>query len=1011
MRRPELKRSAAALLAAALLLLSSRHAEAQATPVAPSTAVLTATDGAIQLSWSWASAPTLTRSEVQCRSRGAGSGAGAWPAAWTHTTASARTYSDSSAANDNIHQCRVRGHYTGSSGAATVSNEAMPVSRTAPAAPSSVTPVPGDETIQLSWVWTGTLNADVLDGNPSGDGERWQWEYRTRQTGGSFGAWVDSGASPSSRSFTATSGFSNYVSYEFQVRAVRSIFITADTEPGAFRIEGLPSPTSRPATPAPGDAPPAPFDVQARAGDGSINIQWSWSGPSGITGWQYQIAAGTAAPSAWTTLPNAVESSRQGMIGGLMNGTPYTVRLRADAGGIVGLASAWSTAATPHAQSNEVPGAPPAPTVIPANREATVSWTSPPPIECCPITFWQIGYRVIGATNYSWFTVPNSGPTTTSYTLTGLTPGASYIFIVRAANSNGVGHRSPQSQMVTIPDTTAVPGQPGTPTAVAEFQEVTVSWSPAPPVECCPVTLWEVGYRRLQETAYTWVQVPDSRPDTTSYTLIGLTVGDTYVFIVRATNRNGVGKRSRQSNSVQVTGAGPAPEAPTAYPVNQGIRMTWKAVDTAPPATSYEYRILDHHDADGGADWTPAPGGAGPTFNVHHLNLENGHTYSAQVRAISDYGPGPPSPWSNRVTAGPIRPLIEIERIEPIGRGLLVHWREIWPSNPPLISLTYEARPAEQEEEASGTTSRMRIENPRSPLAIKGLTPERPHTVQFRGANIDGNGPWSQPVMGIPALGAQVHFSNANPLNLHEHAEFTLEVTTTRAPDSATFPVTLTAFPPGIVGLGPHGADTVTVTLRPPTARIDGFVIADEDHDDETADISITSGNPEYEVGPPAMWRIYVVDQGDGTAKTIEIADGTPTRVMEGEPFDITLEADPPIPSDARVRVQLSSDRRDKLVFGPEQRAVHAFYFTGPTETVTAFPVLDADAEDVRLKVRLQTAGDGYVPGENNELELHISDPGDTTPVPVLPTPLLAALAALLTALGARRVRRNTVRG
>ncbi|MCY4509686.1 MAG: fibronectin type III domain-containing protein [Acidobacteria bacterium] len=683
----------------------------------------------------------------------------------------------------------------------------------------------------------------------------------------------------------------------------------------------------------------------------------------------------------------------------LATGDQYRARVRAAAGNVRG---PWAVVGptTIERPDATIPG-------VPANVELstpggtlTLTWDEPGNAAEAPPTGYEAQYRKVGTAHWRHWTGTGLGRT-----LSGLTAGDEYRARVRAISGTATGLWA-LAGPVTIPDNTSIPGQPGPPTAIVGAGEVTVTWNPPEPLECCPITKWEVGYRTLQATSYTWVTVPDSGPDTTSHTLTNLTSGTTYVFVVRATNKNGTGQRSRQSASVQVTGPPPAPGAPVASPVYNGIRFTWNAVDAAPPVTRYEHKIHDHTQNAVAVDWTPSPNNTGPSFNVHDTTLRNGHSYSVRVRAVSEFGTGPASAASNRVTAGPLRPILEVTRIEPIGRGLRIHWREVAAANPAMTSLTVSAQPSDEAGETpGGSTITFDGEDP--PTDIKQLEAGRQHTIWVRGANSNGNGAWSDAATGTPLPGPTVQFSENNPLNVNENDTFTLEVTTTRASGAKPFPVTLSADPPGAVGLGSRGSDSLQVQMTPPTHEITAVALGDADNENATVAITLTTTSDEYETGIPDRWTVYVQDTGDGTRRTVEFGNENPDRAAEAHPFTITVTATPPPGGDRGTpELQLTSDHTDKIGFGPRNRPTYKVKLTQAVTEIDAMAFRDDDEDDVHLTVELSVKGAGYTAGDRHELAIHVLD--TPTPVPAIPVPLVWTLGALLAALGARRLRSRT---
>ena len=180
-----------------------------------------------------------------------------------------------------------------------------------------------------------------------------------------------------------------------------------------------------------------------------------------------------------------------------------------------------------------VPGAPTSVTATAGNAQATVSWQTPADTGGRPIT------------HYTLISSPSSAPVTLSAdtlsaTVTGLTNGTPYTFVVFASNAVGQGQDSAPSNAVT-PAT--VPGAPTQVSATAGENSAVVTWS-------APV---DNGGSAL--TGYQVSASPASAPVTvgagsTSASVTGLTTGAAYTFTVQALNAVGASVPSSPSNSV-----------------------------------------------------------------------------------------------------------------------------------------------------------------------------------------------------------------------------------------------------------------------------------------------------------------------------------------------------------------------------------------------------------------------------------------------------------------------------
>ena len=150
----------------------------------------------------------------------------------------------------------------------------------------------------------------------------------------------------------------------------------------------------------------------------------------------------------------------------------------------------------------------------------------------------------IGATAQTPTTVSGSPPATTT-TITGLQQGTAYTFTVQAANANGSGPVSAQSNSVTP----VAPAAPDAPTAVSADPasgQAVVHWT-TPNANGSPITGYTVT-PFIGLTAQTPVQVTNGSASSTTVT--ALTNGTSYTFNVAATNAIGTGPASTSSSGV-----------------------------------------------------------------------------------------------------------------------------------------------------------------------------------------------------------------------------------------------------------------------------------------------------------------------------------------------------------------------------------------------------------------------------------------------------------------------------
>ncbi len=183
-----------------------------------------------------------------------------------------------------------------------------------------------------------------------------------------------------------------------------------------------------------------------------------------------------------------------------------------------------------------VPDAPTNVETAPGNTKVTVSWTAPSGTGGADITDYTVYWGTEAAVTTDTTTKKSTGNgSVTSLTITGLTNGTMYYFIVTATNSAG------ESVATTAVSATPKP-VPDAPTAVAAVSgpgagEVTVTWTAPADTGGTDITDYTVYWG----TKATVTVAPDTNKKSTgtadtSLKVDGLINGLSYYFIVTATN-------------------------------------------------------------------------------------------------------------------------------------------------------------------------------------------------------------------------------------------------------------------------------------------------------------------------------------------------------------------------------------------------------------------------------------------------------------------------------------------
>ena len=268
------------------------------------------------------------------------------------------------------------------------------------------------------------------------------------------------------------------------------------------------------------------------------------------------------------------------------------------------------------------PAAPMNLSAAPDDGHVTLSWTNP---ANNTITKYQYRRKTDTGTYGSWTDIPNSGDTTTSYTVTGLTNGTEYTFGVRAVNAGGNGAAS------TVTATPApVPAAPTNLEAEVGDRRIGLTWD-------------DPGDSTIDEYEYStdggsFSVISGSDDTTTSYTVTGLTNGTQYTFAVRAVNNTDDGVES----TVTATPLWPAPTGLVATAGQGRVTLEW---NNGHAGIGDYFTYARGSDIVGRTKFLPRRSGSTTTDIVYPLT--NGILYTFSVRALH----GKESPT---VTARPV---------------------------------------------------------------------------------------------------------------------------------------------------------------------------------------------------------------------------------------------------------------------------------------------------------------------------------------------------------------------
>jgi titin len=323
---------------------------------------------------------------------------------------------------------------------------------------------------------------------------------------------------------------------------------------------------SSPVSVTPFSIPDSPVLRTAEAGIGSIPISFSastYNGGNTITRYEYTTNNGNS--FATMGLPTTVnengyityEITYQSINGSvpLVNGTPYTIQLRAVNARGPSISFSGSIAVIPFNR----PDPPTIDSVTPNNHIITILFSAPASDGGNPIISYE--YSINGGANYD--TIQNIDVTAKQiqFTVTGLENGNVFSVSVRSRNSRGASNGSNTIEAIPygIPDPPAISG-------VSKNTRLDIVFD-------TPNRRGKalVGYEYFVEPiSITYKRISSILPlndmSQNVFTIYGLTNGETYAVNVRTVNGFGT---STVSNTIQISPS-TTPEAPT---INQAIPL------------------------------------------------------------------------------------------------------------------------------------------------------------------------------------------------------------------------------------------------------------------------------------------------------------------------------------------------------------------------------------------------------------------------------------------------------
>ena len=319
-------------------------------------------------------------------------------------------------------------------------------------------------------------------------------------------------------------------------------------------------------------SPAPPTGLTATAGvSGQLSMSWiapsSGSAHAGYQITQIDPEPGGVAIVVYSAPTNPATST---VLTGLTNGVSYTFYIQGITSG--GGYSSNSTDSTPTTVRGTPPNPVTSPSAVPGSGQVVLSWTAPASGETVE------GYQVYDITGGGRTLVyDGSADPTTTATITGLTNGTTYSYVI---DSYAVGADSTDSSTLVFTPSDADATVPDVPTSVSATAtadgQITVSWATPDSDGGSPIT----GYAVYQTAPGSRTLLATVSSVTTSYIANSLTEDVTDTFVVDALNAIG---SSDDSPGVSATPTGPVSVSWTASPVPLNCK----------PVTSYTVVCTD----------------------------------------------------------------------------------------------------------------------------------------------------------------------------------------------------------------------------------------------------------------------------------------------------------------------------------------------------------------------------------------------------------------------------------
>ena len=584
-------------------LVATVNARPIAVPAAPTISSVTPGDGQVALEWADPDDSSITMYQVRWKGKDSDDST---YTAWANidgSDADTTEHPVTDLTNGTEYTFALRAENASGVGAAATATATMQ-----PAAPTNFEAARGSGGGEVALRWENPNNDTITKYQVSTDG------------GTTFTDIPNSAHGQTNATEYTVTGLTNGTAYTLAVRAVNLTNNSAAS----------PDATATPLWPAP--------ETVATPGDGQVKLTWE-NVHSDIA--NYAISAiytQTGSSYSNTLIKRGSGLNTTIVMVTSTNNIDYTFTVQAAkiSGNVIVITGREGSV---DAKPVPVPAAPANLEVVPANRQAVLTWDDPGD---STITKYQ--YRQAegeGSTDFGdWSDISGSSAATTTYTVTGLTNDTEYTFELRAVNVSGDGAAS---SVTAKPE--AVPNAPENLSARAGDGQVALEWDD-PSDDTIPIT----GYQVSTDGGTTFIDIEGSDAATTAHTVsvlsdgtdTPLTNGTQYTLAVRAVNTVGDGPASTvTARPVLPVPVPAAPAISSVKPGNRQVALDWV---NSNDSTITRYQI----STDDGTTFTTIEGSSAAT-TTHTVivlsdgsgtHLSNGTEYTFAVRAVNASGEG-----------------------------------------------------------------------------------------------------------------------------------------------------------------------------------------------------------------------------------------------------------------------------------------------------------------------------------------------------------------------------------